>query len=351
MKALVVALALAGLSLPAQAEDAGDDKASPLAVLEIVPEEISVMGVSSGGYMATQLAVAWPRRFSGLAVFAAGPWGCAQGALALALTQCMDTRLGLPDRDGLQRRYRAYLEEDQVGPRNALAEQRVYLWQGERDEIVDPRLIEVLADQYRDWLADPEAQLRLEKDETAGHGWPVATRGTAADSGETAPCTEGGSPYLLDCNVDGAGQALAWLYEERVQAPRGDGRGMLMRFDQTMFPDGGLAETGYVFVPKTCEEGAPCALTVALHGCSMSARQIGETFARHSGLNEWASENRLVVLYPQAEPSLANPKGCWDWWGYAESSWQRDPGYDSRQGRQVQALKAMVDHIAGIGNE
>ncbi|TDX22203.1 hypothetical protein DFO67_13013 [Modicisalibacter xianhensis] len=115
------------------------------------------MGVSSGGYMATQLAVAWPERFSGLAVFAAGPWGCAQGALSRAKTQGMETRLGLPDLAELARRYAQYLDNDRVGDPAALAEQRVYLWHGENDDVIDPRLEELLAEQYRDWLADSEA--------------------------------------------------------------------------------------------------------------------------------------------------------------------------------------------------
>nr|WP_298376619.1 PHB depolymerase family esterase [uncultured Halomonas sp.] len=349
MKALA-AFVLALTTVPALAqslEQGPEEEPSPLSAFDIEPDAISVIGVSSGGYMATQLAVAWPEQFSGLAVFAAGPWGCAQGALALALTQCMSTRLGLPELDELQDRHDAYLEDDQVGPMDALAKQRVYLWSGEQDSVVDPQLVEVLANQYRSWLAEPDTQLKRVSDGMAGHGLPVSA--STAQTIDPAPCTEGGSPHLLNCDFDGAGQALKWLYEERMQPPKGDGRGMLMRFDQTTFYDGGLADTGYVFVPKTCEEGAPCALTVALHGCSMSAEQIGETFVRHSGLNEWAAENRLVVLYPQAKPSLANPKGCWDWWGYGESSWQRDAPYDSRQGQQVQALKAMVDHVSGVG--
>ncbi|MEC9484090.1 MAG: hypothetical protein UMU75_12355 [Halomonas sp.] len=54
------------------------------------------------------------------------------------------------------------------------------------------------------------------------------------------------------------------------------------------------------------------------------------------------------MLYPQARPSLPNPKACWDWWGYDENAWRLDPTHDNRQGRQVQALKAMVDHLAGL---
>lgn len=340
-----LAIALAALLTLAFPVAAREDTLPPLPVLNIETDTISVMGVSSGGYMATQLAVAWPELFSRLAVFAAGPWGCAQGELSRALGQCMDTRHGLPSPAALNSRYAHYLAEGLVGEPSALAEQRVYLWHGGADNTVDPRLGEQLADQYRDWLTDPETQLKVETNPNAAHGWPVA----AMQSTDTklADCAEGGSPHLLACDRGGAGQALQWLYRERVTPPEGDGRGMLRVFDQTAFYDD-IADKGYLYLPKTCEEGAPCALIVALHGCEMSATQIGETFVRHSGLNEWAAENRLVVLYPQAEASLPNPKACWDWWGYDESLWELNPLHDSRKGQQVQALKAMVEQIAGL---
>ncbi|MCG7601831.1 poly(3-hydroxybutyrate) depolymerase [Halomonas sp. McH1-25] len=333
------------MTIPVAAEESAS---SPLPALTIEAGAISVMGVSSGGYMATQLAVAWPERFSGLASFAAGPWGCAQGALSRAITQCMETRLGLPDLAELERRYAQYLDNGRVGDSAALAEQRVYLWHGGDDEVIDPRLGELLAEQYRDWLTNPETQLAVERTPTAVHGWPVSAAQNS--NTDTVGCTEGGSPHLLDCGVDGADEALQWLYGTRMEPPEGEGRGKLMRFDQTRYYDGRrLADEGYVFVPKACEEGASCGLSVVLHGCRMSAGQVGEAFVRYSGLNEWAAQNRLVVLYPQAEPSLPNPQACWDWWGYDESSWQRDPVHDSRQGKQVQAIKAMVDQIASSG--
>ena len=78
---------------------------------------------------------------------------------------------------------------------------------------------------------------------------------------------------------------------------------------------------------------------------AMSAEQIGDTFARHSGLNDWAAANRRVVLYPQAETSLPNPQGCWDWWGFAESAWQLDPLHDTREGTQTSALMAMIARL------
>src|SRR5690625_7897607 len=60
--------------------------------LGVDPADTSVIGISSGGYMATQLAVAWPQRFTRLAVLAAGPWSCAEGGLGQALGRCMSTR-------------------------------------------------------------------------------------------------------------------------------------------------------------------------------------------------------------------------------------------------------------------
>ncbi|WP_043530971.1 alpha/beta hydrolase-fold protein [Litchfieldella xinjiangensis] len=321
-----------------------EEALAPLPTLTLDGDATSVLGVSSGGYMATQLAVAYPSRFHGLGVFAAGPWGCAQGALGRALGQCMKTRLGLPDLSTLAERYADYREHDRVGATDALATQRVYLWHGEQDPTVKPALSELLARQYRGWL-DSDDQLRRETTANAAHGWPVDSEGS--DSSSLAHCSEGGSPYLLDCGVDGAGRALEWFYGELQPAdPKAPGE--LRTFDQSPFEGGrSIDDVGYVFVPEVCDTGTECRLVVALHGCGMGREQVGETFVRETGLNAWAATNALVVLYPQAAPSLPNPQGCWDWWGYAESTWQPKPLHDTRQGRQVQALMGMIAKLTG----
>ncbi|HEX5496591.1 MAG TPA: hypothetical protein VFX70_18675 [Mycobacteriales bacterium] len=51
---------------------------------------IYVAGVSADGYMAIQLQVAYSSQISGAAIFAAGPYYCAQFALAQALEGCTD---------------------------------------------------------------------------------------------------------------------------------------------------------------------------------------------------------------------------------------------------------------------
>lgn len=334
-----LALGLAGQAL------ADSDTPPALPSLDITPERVSVVGVSSGGYMATQLAVAFPETFRGLGVFAAGPWGCAQGSLRLALGQCMAQRHGLPSLAELEARLAAYRMEERLGASTALARQRVFVWHGEEDEVVDPALGELLADQYREWLETP-GQLRFIAAEDVGHGWPVGGTGLAHIT-ELADCRIGGSPHLLACDRDGAGEVLNWLYDD-LTPPDDAEDGRLLAFDQSEFYRGsGLAEQGQLYLPKACEAGEPCGLVVALHGCNMNQEQVEDAFIRHTGLNAWAAANDLAVLYPQTDTSMANPQGCWDWWGFDESSWEPSAGYETRDGHQVQALHAMVERLSG----
>ena len=63
-------------------------QAAPLPALK-AGQDISVSGVSSGGYMAVQMQVAHAQQVSGAGIFAAGPYDCAQGSMLRALTHCM----------------------------------------------------------------------------------------------------------------------------------------------------------------------------------------------------------------------------------------------------------------------
>ncbi|PMR71960.1 poly(3-hydroxybutyrate) depolymerase [Billgrantia endophytica] len=319
-----------------------DEPLADLPSLGTTPGTISVIGISSGGYMATQLAVAWPERFQGLAVLAAGPWSCAQGSLGRALGQCMATRRGPPDLESLNLRLRDYQAHELVGDAAGLAGLRAFVWHGEADTIVAPSLSDALSEQLGNWLASPDEQLKVARSPGVGHGWPIQSNEQIPPSW-LAECRTGGGTHLLACGMDISGQALGWLHGE-LTPPAASDSATLMRFDQDDFAVRGFGSVGYLLIPDECEPGG-CDLTVALHGCGMDSKQIGEAFVRHSGLNEWAAANRRVVLYPQAETSLANPQGCWDWWGFTESTWQLDPLHDTREGVQVRALMAMIDRL------
>ncbi|MGM0637153.1 MAG: poly(3-hydroxybutyrate) depolymerase [Pseudomonadota bacterium] len=330
------------------ATPAAADRLPDLPRLGLKETDTSVIGISSGGYMATQLAVAWPERFQALGVLGAGPWSCAQGSLGLALGQCMTTRLGPPQLGELEQRLTDYREVERVGSAEALAQLRAFVWHGGADKTVDPSLGSVLAEQLANWLADPQTQLRFVQSDNIGHGWPIEREAIPLPATELGDCQKGGGTHLLACDKDLAGEVMDWLHDTPPGMGSAGGAdtlsGHLLHFDQDDFAVKGLDSSGYLFVPDECGAGG-CGLTVALHGCAMGAEQIGETFVRHSGLNEWASAHNRVVLYPQAETSMANPKGCWDWWGFAESTWQLDPLHDTRDGTQIRALIAMVERL------
>lgn len=349
--------ALAAALLALGAGDALADTTVALPSVGAASGQASAVGVSSGGYMAIQLAVAWPERFVGLGVLAAGPWGCAQGSLSLALNQCMEVRRGAPSLDTLALRHERYQQAGEVGASAALGQLRAFVWHGQADDVVDPALGHALAEQLTAWLDSPE-QLRVETRPATGHGWPMRLPDDyMADPQALGDCRQGGGSHLLACDDDVAGRLLDWLYPGRADVAESATEDVaegaaeshaeaarLLAFDQREFGAPGLAEVGYVFVPKACEKGG-CPVTLALHGCQMGADAIDDLFIRYSGLNRWAVAHDQIVLYPQADATLTNPQGCWDWWGFAESPWQANPLHDSREGVQVQALMAMLARL------
>ena len=119
----------------------------------------------------------------------------------------------------------------------------------------------------------------------------------------------------------------------------------ILAFDQSEFlgdPNRhGMNETGYLYLPASCAGGAACRIHVVFHGCRQTTADIGDLFVKQSGFNAWAESNDLILLYPQARATLMNPNGCWDWWGYDDSA------YHIKEGRQMAAVKAMIDRLAG----
>jgi hypothetical protein len=105
-----------------------------------------------------------------------------------------------------------------------------------------------------------------------------------------------------------------------------------------------MGDTGYVFVPHDCEQGAACRVHVALHGCNQDVGNIGRRFVDEAGFNAWADVNDLIILYPQTKTSPfapGNPQACWDWWSYVD----HEDSYVTKSGAQIKAIKAMLDAL------
>lgn len=319
--------------------------APPLPALDAQTDEITVSGLSSGGYMAVQYQVAHSSSVAGAGVIAGGPYECAAGSTWAALTRCMSPNswwAPVPQTRELQAHIERRASAGLIDPPADLQHDKVWVFSGGKDETLARAVVDALVASYGRWI--PPASLRYVKLAEAGH----AMVSVAAQDANACATSE--PPYLNRCgDFDAAGELLAFLVGPMV-ARQSPPQGELLEFDQGTAIGGkpadiGLADSGYLFVPSDCANGS-CRVHVAFHGCRQSADQIGTAFVTGAGYNEWASANRLIVLYPQTVPRYGwgagsskwvfNPRACWDWWGYT------DPEYATRDGVQIRAVRAMV---------
>ena len=324
-RSVLAALALAGV--------ASSQAAVPLPALVIDGSQTTVSGLSSGAFMAVQMHVAYSATFhTGAGIVAGGPYYCAQDSLATATGPCMAHTSAIPVAS-LVATTKSWASSGAIDPVANLANSKLYLYSGTQDETVVQAVMNDLKTYYASFV--PAASTVYKNTIGSGHGM------ITDDFGGT--CATTASPYVDDCNFDLAGALLQQLYG--TLAPRNAGAlsGNFVQFDQTAFVSGhGMASTGWLYVPADCAAGATCRLHVALHGCLQNAGDVGQQFVRDTGYNRWADTNHIVVMYPQTgAATAANPNGCWDWWGYDSAS------YAKKNGPQMAAVKAMVDHVSG----
>jgi poly(3-hydroxybutyrate) depolymerase len=359
---------------------AGPAAARQLGSYDIRQDRIFVAGLSSGGYMAVQMHVAFSRLFKGAAIYAGGPDGCAQGSLTTALTTCEQDEPPV-NLAALESITASWASQGLIDPLDNLKGQPVYLWSGTADATVRQPLVDALQSYYQNFQA---SVFHYDNDFDAEHGWESPYG--------RLPCQELASPYVIQCTsadqtasagvgsatgVSLTGLSLSGLPPPGLSPPgqssgtapydsekvwltqwfgnlnaknEGTLKGGVIPFDQNEFAPGGSAaaismdQTGYAFVPTECASGQQCGLVLALHGCLQNFATVGWAYIDDAGINEWADTNNIIVLYPQTVATNAsNPEGCWDWWGYLN-----DPDYAQKSGPQMQALSAMVARVAGL---
>ncbi|MCM6778097.1 hypothetical protein NDR87_31910 [Nocardia sp. CDC159] len=332
MKRLLLATAVIGSILMAGAAFAAVPQPVSGSLTGFDIKAVYVSGVSSGGYLANQLHVAHSGTVKGAAIFTAGPYNCAQGSVSTAQFACMQTYQPRRTPARLVQETRDRAARGTVDPVAGLRDSKVYLYHGTSDNTVVAAVNDDLAAYYREF----GAKVVYDNATAAGHGW-VSPLGSVA-------CSSTASPFINNCRNDPERDLLAHLLGG-VQPAAGSTGGKLIRFDQNVYAGGaaasiGMDANGFVYVPSGCAAGRACTLLVALHGCKQGYgyNGFGETFMRDAYLNEYADTNDIVVLYPQAipAPSLGNPNGCWDWWGYTGTS------YAEHAGPQVKAIMGMV---------
>ena len=333
----VVALGMLAMAACGRSEEPAATQVR-LPSLPLDPATVTVSGISAGGYMAVQFHVAHSALVQGAGIIAAGPYYCAEGSMRHALGRCMqgneeiptDRLLGTTSQLGL---------DAAIDPIAGLADDRVWIFHGAADAVVRKPVVDALEAYYLA-LVNPERVTRVEHPD-AGHTFP--SRNAAA-----APCATTESPFVGNCDFDGARTLLGHLYGPLDDGgeSRPDG---LVAFDQRPYAkssgSAALAERGWLYVPAACKSGAAsaCRLHVVFHGCKQGASFVGDQFLQRSGYLEIAETNRVVLLFPQVEPSFQplNPNGCWDWWGYEGEA------YATQAGPQVRAVRSMIADLLG----
>lgn len=291
---------------------------------------ITVSGLSSGGYMANQLHLAHAEKISGVGIFAAGPYFCSEGSLTLAAKQCLDKENSNPPIKDLLAIASKNAKEQKIADLTELQNDKVWIFHGTSDHLIDKSVTDGLVAFYQQLM--PKHHITYVNNLPTGHGFPTLTEGV--------PCANSEAPYINKCNYDGAGAMLNHLYPHL--APPSKNLQKIRRFDQTLYNEekSGLAKEGYLYIPTACAQGEKCKLHINLHGCKQSAEIIGMEYIEKTGLNRWAENNNIVILYPQTTVTLpTNPFACWDWWGYT------DKHFAQRSGKQIQSLWNMVQAL------
>lgn len=338
-------LLTAGLAILSVGADA---EAERLPAYGVDLEQTSVSGISSGAYLAVQFHVAHSGIVRGAGVIAGGPYYCAENNSGRATRNCMkpDETHPVPDAAHLKNLTDQLAQSGAIDDPVQLRADRVWLFSGTEDRVVEQPVMDALFRYYRSYVGDDG--IVYKKDLDAGHAMITETDGAA--------CSYTGPPFLNDCDYDAAGALLAHSHGP-LEPPAAEPGGRFVAFDQNEFlpdrkaHDHSMSDSGMAYIPDSCNTRR-CRVHVAFHGCLQNEDKVGDAFYRQAGYNRWADTNDLIVLYPQTEARYGwgwpfwtlnfvwNPNACWDWWGYDSAD------YHTKNGPQIEAIRGMLDRLA-----
>lgn len=327
------------------------EKAAKLNGYKASPNDTSVSGLSSGAFMTAQLHVAYSDVFQkGAGIIAGGPYfcvGCYESDpskfVFQATSTCMSpiTEKSAPDGRKLFKMAQNLAEQKKIAGLENLKDDRLYIFSGSNDKTVKTWVVNQVQEFYKA-AGVPESNIVYNKNVNAGHAIIVDEAGT--------PCPNTASPYINDCDFEQSSKILEQIYGKlNPPSPKGELSGKIIKFDQSEFVTSGktsMDQDAYVYVPKDCENGG-CKVHVVIHGCEQGAKVIGDLYYAHTGYNEMADTNKMIILYPQAKPCETipfNPQGCWDFWGYSSED-PSNPVFYVRESPQMKAIVSMVKRL------
>jgi hypothetical protein len=344
-------------------------QAPPLPSFKVDLSQSSISGLSSGAFMTVQMHLAHASTFVGAGVIAGGPYRCVENfrgaapikedAWVLNATQlCMNPLIPQLAPDAIKSAELAEQTAKQglIDPVHHLAKQRLYIFTGTKDEVVNSSVVKSTRDFYQLLGVDP-GNIRYIDNIAAGHSIITAHP-------EDNELSLNQPPFINNGGFFQSHDILNHIYGN-LKPPVEKLSGRMIRFDQNEFIDdtqrASMSPFGYAYIPEAVAQGkAKARVHIALHGCMQgysyvpyahgqadvqNAPPYGNRYFTTTGYNEIADANNIIVLYPQAggayDAHLQNPDGCWDWWGYTSRS-AKQPDYFSKNAIQIKAIYQML---------
>lgn len=296
--------------------------------LKLDPKSVTISGLSSGAFMAHQMMIIHSELFLGSGTFAGGPFNCSRGNSQRAQELCMTLPELVQSKD-LITDIESFYNAGWINNPADLENKKIFIFHG----TVDPTIAPVASTKIEEIYSHFKSQIQSVRNIPAGHGFPTVHTDQKCEATKT--------PWLNNCQYDGAGEMLKWFYG-KLNAPMDSFSENIFTFDQLEFSNlsPALAQEGHIYVPKNCLAGNKfCKLHLALHGCLQNSQFVGNDFISKSGYNQWAESNNIVVVYPATQSTRSNPNGCWDWFGAT------DKKFNTKDGIQIKFLEKIITQL------
>jgi len=174
-----------------------------LALPAMHTSQVSVSGLSSGGYMAVQFEVAFSSLVRGAGIIAGGPYYCAHGDPITATSLCSCTAFFCNNRPGaigvetLVRITDRNARRGPIDPPSNLARHRIWLFSGKADSIVPQTVMNDLAAYYANYVE--QSGINYKADIDAQHAQPTDFYGNSCATLATRTSTTAATMRLASC--------------------------------------------------------------------------------------------------------------------------------------------------------
>jgi len=301
------------------------------------PVNFSMSGLGSGATFAVQMQFAFSESVIGSGVIAGVPYYCAEDSLQKS-RDCAQKPSSI-NLSMIQNVISDYESRNLIDNTKNLTGTKMWVFGGIADfntYIKTVKQVETLAKMYLN-PSNVGSMFNVK----AGHGFITSNWGNQ--------CYYTDYPFINNCNIDSAGDILGFLYGNLN--PKGPERSEnVYTFSQKAYVadenwvQSSMADTGYMYLPKSCQN-QKCSVHLVFHGCNQDYDSTSGSVIHHTGYNEWAETNKMIILYPQVKiTDGSNPEACWDWWGYT------DENYATKQGIQMKAIYNMVQNLPKPNN-